>query len=225
MINSNIKNLIFRILNCFEMGKAEIDYSAIYIYHDGPNDRRQLTLSRGYTEYGNLQSLIRVYINDGGFNAEAFKKYVMSIGRLSTPLVDDKTFVSLIVKSAKEDPIFRAAEDKIFEDKYFAPAFKFFADNGFKENLSMAVIMDSYLHSGSIPDFLRKRFDAKTPKNGGDEKVWIEAYVQTRNSWLAHHSREILRGTVYRTQFFLKEISKKNWDLNAPFIANGIKIS
>lgn len=224
MISSEKKALMRKVINIFENDSQSpnTDYSTIYIYPDGPNERRQITLGFGITEYGTMSKLLQVYINDVGKFADEFRPYLSKIGK--TALVDDKKFRSLLIKAANEDPIFRKAEDKIFEDKYFAPALKFFNDGGFTQPLSLMVILDSYIHSGSIPTFLRSRFPAALPSRGGVEKDWITQYVNTRHNWLANHSRRILRGTVYRTNFFKKQFANSNWAFNAPFVVNGVRI-
>ena len=224
-MEANKKQLMWEIIHVFENDNQSPnrDYSTIYIYADGPREVRQLTLSAGITEYGNLQKLIQVYINDGGKFANEFSTYVGKIGKVS--LVDNREFRVLLVRASKEDAIFRAAEDKIFEDKYYAPAFKFFEAGGFTRPLSLMVIFDSYIHSGSIPDFLRSRFPAKLPSKGGSEIDWISQYLNIRRAWLAGHSRKILRGTVYRPDFFISLLNKKNYDLNLPLAPNGVKLS
>lgn len=42
-LTPNHKQLIVRVVNVFETGKAAGDYAAIAIYADGPNDVRQIT--------------------------------------------------------------------------------------------------------------------------------------------------------------------------------------
>jgi len=217
------KNLMRKIINCFENGRTETDYSSIYIYKDGPNDIRALTLGFGLTEYGNLKTLIKNYIDAAGVFAEDFRKYVNLIGRI--PLTDNKAFIELLVKSAKLDPIFRQCQDAIFELMYFAPAIAYFNKGGYKEILSAMIILDSFIHSGSMPSFLVSRFPERSPANGGDEKTWMKQYVATRRSWLSKHSRTILRKTVYRMAFFEAQFNKNNWSLNLPLNANGINIT
>ena len=221
-ISPDRKFKIRQIINVFENGRITPDYSTIYIYRDGPNNVRQITLGFGITEYGNLASLIKVYINDGGLYAEHFKKYLAKIGK--SPLVDNSEFKTLLVRSSKEDPIMRNAQDKIYEDKYWTPALRFFVENGFTTPLAMAIILDSFVHSGSILPFLRKRFPAVPPSQGGSELEWLSQYVSVRHTWLANHSNTILNGTIYRTRFFKEQLAKKNWNLDGQLIANGVKI-
>jgi len=87
-------------------------------------------------------------------------------------------------------------------------------------------VYDSFIHSGSIPDFLRKRFPATLPVKNGVEKDWIKQYVDTRHEWLSQHSKKILQGTIYRTQCFKNEIARDNWALaKVPIVANGVNVT
>ena len=117
-------------------------------------------------------------------------------------------------------------QDEFFDEGYFQPAMRWASDNGFSQALSALVNYDSFIHSGSIPGFLRKLFPAKTPANGGKEQDWIAQYVAARDNWLRNHSNELLRRTVYRTECFNREIQRGNWDLSQlPIDAHGIKVS
>jgi len=89
----------------------------------------------------------------------------------------------------------------------------------------MLVTYDSYIHSGRIPMFLRKRFKELQPLKGGNEKKWITSYVDVRHQWLKYHEKPILRKTIYRTQVFINEIERNNWNLEKlPINANGVKV-
>lgn len=217
------KDLIRKIINAFENGVAESDYSTIYIYRDGPNQVRQITLGFGITEYGNLKSLIEKYVKAGGLYSTHFQPYLSKIGK--SALVDDAQFKTLLVSAATQDPIMRQCEDEIYDEKYWNLAYRFFESNGFTTNLSMAVIMDSFIHSGSILPFLRKRFPATVPSNGGSENEWIRQYLNTRRAWLAGHSNRILRNTLYRVDFLKTQLDKSNLDLEGPLSPNGVKVS
>jgi chitosanase len=218
-----IKDKIQKIVNVFESGTPNGDYGCISLYEDGPNGIKQITYGKSQTtEWGNLSQLIRLYVSLDGKFANKFVKYVDNIGRIS--LVDDKDFL-LTLKEASKDPIMRESQDSFFDTHYWQPAKAWFDKNNFKSNLSMLVIYDSFIHSGSILKFLRNRFSENVPANGGDEKAWIEKYCQARLSWLNNHSNPILRKTVYRVRNFIAAIEKNNWDLSQEFSANGTKIT
>ena len=225
MITAEIKNLIERIINVFETGTPEGKYSQITILADGKNNSRQITYGRSQTtEQGNLAKLIEMYILNNGTFAEQFSKYIDKVGK--TPLVDNKTFKDLLRTAAKEDEIMRSTQDEFFDLAYYNPAYEFFSKNGFELPLSLLVIYDSYIHSGSIPQKLRKLFGEYPPAKGGDEKKWIISYVDVRHQWLKYHTNPILQRTIYRTQCFKDQFTNDNWMLEIlPVTANGVDVN
>jgi chitosanase len=220
----NTKDTIIKILNCFETGKSETDYVSIFLYNDGPNNTKQVTLGRGYTEQGTLWDVFNEYKKLGGVNADELLSYKKYKGDQSLP--KNKEFLNLIINTAKNDENFKNAQDIIFDLLYWDKAYNWFEKNNFVLPLSLSVIQDSYLHSGSMMSFLTNKFAEKTPKNKGNEKKWIIDYVNVRKQWLKTNSRKILNNTVYRQDFFIEQIEKNNWQLNIfPIIANGVKIN
>jgi len=218
------KLLIQQILNVFETGTPEGKYDMLVIYDDGVNDSYQVTYGRSQTtEQGNLRRLIDMYVDTGGDYADDFVPYLDRIG--SEPLSDDEYFKELLVKAAREDQNMRDTQDRFFDEVYWNPAKEWFDRNEFELPLTMLVAYDSYIHSGWVPMFLRKRFIESPPARGGDEKKWTSSYVETRHQWLRYHSKKILRKTVYRTQTFMNEIARDNWDLDQlPINANGVNV-
>jgi len=219
------KRLCEQIINVFESGSPLGNYSAISIYKDGPHNQRQVTYGRSQTtEFGNLAELLEMYVNAGGIYSEALRPYLDRIE--VTPLADDALFLQLLRDAGRKDPLMRQTQDAFFDKRYFIPAMNWADNNGFSLPLSALVIYDSFIHSGSILNFLRKRFPESPPASGGDERTWIIQYVDTRQSWLSNHENRILRKTVYRTGCFKKEINRDNWDLSRlPINANGIEVS
>lgn len=221
MITDQQKKKILQIVNVMETGTPDGRYDQVTILADGKNGAKQITYGRSQaTEQGNLKNIIQRYVNAGGKYAGEFSRYLPLIGK--KPLVNDTTFKQLLKASANEDPLMRDAQDETFEILYYAPAFHFFQDEGFTLPLSMLVIYDSYIHSGSIPAFLRGRFPEATPLRGGNEKEWVAEYLRVRQDWLANHSKKVLRPTVYRTKSYLEAIKQDNWQLDKPVRANGV---
>lgn len=213
-----------RIINVFETGSTSGDYGNISIYHDGPHSIPQITYGRSQTtEYGNLRELVQMYVDANGTYSTALAPYVSQIGRIA--LVNNDTFKNLLRKAGREDQVMRDTQDAFFDKRYFMPAMQWANDHGFTLPLSALVIYDSFIHSGSILDFLRAKFPEKPPSEGGDEKTWIREYVDARNDWLATSSRTILHATVYRTKCFMREIARNNWDLTQlPIMAHGVPV-
>ena len=119
----------------------------------------------------------------------------------------------------------KKVQDDFFEAVYFQPAQKWADQQGFNLPLSMLVIYDSYIQSGSIRSEIREKFPEVPPSKGGDEKAWILAYVNARHSFLANNSKPAVRPTVYRTKCLKEQIQKQNWMLGIlPIDANGVVI-
>lgn len=213
-----------RVINAFETGSAQGNYASITIYPDGPHDIRQITYGRAQTtEYGNLRELIQMYIDAGGLFSHELSNYVDDIG--GTALVDNAVFKSLLRRAGSQDPIMRETQDRFFERCYFQPALRWAGNNGFTRALSVLVIYDSYIHSGSIRDSLRSRFPELVPSQGGNEETWIQQYVDVRHSWLKTHHRPAVRASAYRTRDLAREIARGNWDLaQLPISANGVMV-
>jgi len=224
-LNAQQKRICEQVINAFETGRAEGDYGALVVFADGPHDVRQITYGRSQTtEYGNLEKLVEMYANANGMFSAQLRPFVQDIG--VNPLTDNKEFKQLLRDAGKNDPVMRAIQDEFFDARYFQPAMEWADANQFMMPLSALVIYDSFVHSGCIFGFLRKRFPEMPPGQGGAEKVWIREYVDTRDQWLATHSKKLLQGTVYRTQCLKREIARDNWALSqVPIDANGADVA
>ncbi|WP_063856479.1 chitosanase [Rhizobium acidisoli] len=224
LLTDQQRRICEQVINVFETGTISGKYGSISLYNDGPNRIRQVTYGRSQTtEYGNLRELVAMYAGAGGRYSEQLRPYVEKIGR--TPLDDDQTFKNLLKSAGNEDPVMRECQDVFFDRRYFQPALRWAVENGFHYPLSVLVIYDSFIHSGSILGFLRERFTERPPSQGGNEKTWISEYVQARHSWLSSHSNPPVRASAYRTRDLLREIDNGNWDLSAvPFKANGTPV-
>lgn len=224
-LSTGQKRVIERVVNVFETGKPAGNYNSIAIFNDGPQDIKQITYGRSQTtEYGNLRELVRKYVAANGTYSKKLKPFAEKIGR--TPLTDDAEFKDLLKRAGKEDVVMQKTQDAFFEERYYKPAMKWAADNDFILPLSALVIYDSFIQSGSILSVIRNTFPERPPAFGGNEIEWTTSYVNARHKWLANHSREIVRKTIYRTQCFKDEINRGNWTLTKlPIAVNGVKVS
>jgi hypothetical protein len=213
---------ISSVLNIFETGKPELNYGAVYIFPDGNNKRKQVTVSIGFTEdSGSFGKVIRVYIEAKGMYANEFVPYVNRIGK--GVLWNNTAFINLIKKAGTNDPIFIETQEFVYRALYVHPSRSIAEDLGLKLPLSILVVQDSKLH-GSF-DLVRKLFPEVPPISGGDEKKWVKAYCEARKAWWNAHPKNPWAGVsgkgTYRMDTFLEAIKKDNWDLSQPLKTNG----
>ena len=228
-ISQKIKTKIEQVVNVFETGSIEGDYGNVSVYSDG-KDRAgnqtiyQVTYGRSQTtEQGNLKKLLDSYIAKSGKFALALKPYMPQLNKIvghDTVLSKSKEFKG-ILEEAASDPVMILCQDNFFDVEYYQRALAWATTWGFKENLSLLVIYDSFIHSGSMLTFLQNAFPEKKPKSGGNERRWIIDYVNVRHNWLKRHDNRDLRPTVYRTIAFMKCFRNENWNLSQPIQANG----
>jgi chitosanase len=223
-LEATTKTRIVSVVNIFETGTADGKYDAISIYPDGKPDAngkktRQITYGRSQTtEQGNLKDLIADYIKNKGLFAKHLEYYLPKIG--VEPLVHNAMFMEVLKDAAKGDPIMRTTQDAFFDRKYYQPAVAFADENEFTLPLSILVIYDSYIHSNKVPQTVRNMFSEATPKNGGNEKNWIKAYVDARRKWLLRLPDPV-PVTVYRMDCFKAQIDADNWSLTKEVMTNG----
>jgi chitosanase len=221
--------LITKIINCFEQGRPEFQHDKVDFLKDGvfPGSltrQTQYTLSWGITQNSAMPSFLKDYVNLNAKFSEEFRPYLPKLSQQS--LVKDGKFEALLKRAAREDKAYTDLMEDYFYKVYFSKAVSWWKDNGFKEYLSLAVIMDSQIHSGSMLLFLRKRFPEPTPIKGGNERRYIQQYLQARRDWLKNHSDSTLKKLWTRPQFYINELEKGNWDLAAlPIYPNGVKVT
>jgi chitosanase len=228
-MNDSDKDFIRRVLSVAETGKPQWDASAVYIYADDNRfnpPRRQITLSVGFTEGGNLKKVLERYAELGGEFHVQLAPFLPGLGaRDRGSLAGNQVFIDLL-KKAGTDPLMQQAQREEFASRYLYPAIAWGESCGFTLPLSFLVIADSYLHSGSMLGFLMAKFPEKKPNAGGNEKTWINQYLETRHAWLKNHSNKILNRTTYRADCYMREAAKDNWDLSAgPLVMNGTAVS
>jgi chitosanase len=223
MITTASKEKIYKVIYTFENGSQIPKYDSLVVLADGMNQTKQITYGKlQTTEQGNLPMLLKMYVNANGKYAKDIKPYLTQIGK--KPLHSSTKFKNLLIKAAQEDKVMQAVQDDFFDYIYWKPAQAFFKANGFKTALAMLIIFDSYIHSGGVPDFLRKRFSEFPPNKGGDEKKWLDQYVDVRHQWLKYHTNKILRNTIYRTTCFKSQMESDNYNLLLPINVLGEQI-
>lgn len=208
-----------QIINAFECSYPPGRYDQVTVNNDGPNKSLMISYGRcQVTEQSNLRELLTSYVNEpNAIYAKELKLYIKQIGIQS--LATDVKFKSLLRK-AGNDIVMTLCQDQLFEERYFEPAMRFFAGHKFTLNLSMLVIFDSYIHSGSIRPDIRAMFPERTPADGGDEKQWIRQYLLSRKEWLSTRSNPLVKASVYRVKDLMAMDADGNWDLSKSVIAH-----
>lgn len=225
IISPNQKKIIERVINCLETSSAEGKYDCVTLLDDDPNGKKQVTFGRSQvTEFGQLGNLLDLYFSRGGMYTRQLLRYRLKIRDGS--LAKDKAFHQLLRDAARNDEKMRDCQDYLFDQAYYLPAKKWCEANGFLEALSLLVVYDSFIHSGKVTDEIRALFKEKTPKNGGNERIWVTQYVLARKNWLATHRKAVLHTTTYRMDTMLSLINADNWDLSKkPIKAHGILVA
>lgn len=226
------KHAIDCVLSIFETGKipTAASYSTCTILADGAGisyGKHQCT-----DKAGSLDFVCKKYIELDGARADDLQKYMGYLVTNESSKVNPKgpyptwlkELISLL-KAVGSEPIMQQAQDAVFDLNYFMPAVALADDIGLTTALGLLVIYDTCIHSG--PGRVashRAAFPEKSPKNGGDEKAWVKAYINTRRAWLAGSSNALVQRTVYRQDALLDLVKDGNWELTMPFTCRGVKV-
>lgn len=205
-----------------EEGTTVQDYGLISLMHDGPSGNIQITIGLGWTELtsDDLKKVLISYINSNGLYGNDFKKYIDNGFGNPPSRYNDSNLIQLL-KQAGSDPVMKKVQDDLWNKLYFYPALAFCTKNGLTYPLSVLVVYDSFVQSGSVPMYLRNQFTENIPVNGGDEKNWVSQYTQIRDHWLSNSANQAVRNSAYRTKVYLKLIKDGNWLLNGSIDCNG----
>ncbi|WPF79806.1 chitosanase [Bacillus velezensis] len=226
-LNTDQKRRAEQLTSIFENGKTEIQYGYVEALDDG----RGYTCGRaGFTTAtGDALEVVEVYTKAVPNNQ--LKKYLPELRRLAKDESDDisnlKGFASAW-RSLGNDKAFRAAQDKVNDSLYYQPAMKRSENAGLKTALAKAVMYDTVIQHGDGDDpdsfyALIKRTNKKmggSPKDGIDEKKWLNKFLDVRYDDLMNPSDEDTqdewRESVARVDVFRDIVKEKNYNLNGP---------
>ncbi len=219
------KRKAMAIVHIFETSKPFGDYAALAVLNDGAG------ISYGINQFthrsGSLAEVVCLYLLNGGQTEKYALKKNLPLLRSKTDrsiriLSTDRQFRKALTAAAVTLEM-RASQDEIVFQKYLLPAIETCERSQFTLPLTLAVIYDSINHGSweKIRDRV-KRVHIKEWTRNEYEKAWIAEYVRQRDIWLKSIPR--LRPTVYRTEFFLKQISLGNWNLDLPVEVHGVTL-
>lgn len=219
MITDLQKRSIQAIVNVFETGRPLGDYGQVTLL---AGDSGHLTYGRSQTTLtsGNLFLLISAYCQDQGAQfGGALSTFLDRLEDIDLSL-DHDTALRNLLREAGDDPVMRSVQDEFFDRVYWAPAVKSAEFIGSELALGMAVVYDSRIH-GSWHLIRDRTIESHGPLSDLGEKAWMSRYVQARRDWLANHSNQLLRKTVYRMDALKELMNAENWALDLPFSVRG----
>ncbi|KPJ92510.1 MAG: hypothetical protein AMJ53_09245 [Gammaproteobacteria bacterium SG8_11] len=210
------------IVNVFETGQVKGDYGKVTLLR---GDTGHLTYGRSQTTLasGNLYLLINDYCSaaDASYDDELLA-YLPRLENKDLKLDHDNHFRALL-REAGEDPVMQKVQDEFFDRVYWEPCLKSAQFIHAQIPLGIAIVYDSRIH-GSWHKMRDRTIEKFGSVNDLGETAWFTHYVQTRRDWLANHSNNLLRRTVYRMDSFQKLIGDANWQIELPISVHGVRI-
>jgi len=217
------KKTIEAIINVFETGKPEGDYSAVTCL---PGDSGHLTYGRSQTTLasGNLYLLLKNYTDTQ--NAQYASQITSYLPRLlACDLTLDADFpLRELLKQCGMDPVMQSVQDTFFDNAYWVPASVSACRVHLTLPLSFAVSYDSHIQGGwmTISEKTTQETGA-IGTSGVQEQDWIVSYINIRRAWLTSRSA-LLAKTTYRMDAFSELIAQTKWRLDLPIRVVGTVI-
>lgn len=234
-LNDRQEEIIDRWLSAVETGKPGGDYGAVTVYADNPRSQAQITYGKHQTtETGKrLQALVRRYLarEDKAASETDLAWLRKFVAAPQYSMTGSEDLLAALEQVGRTDPAMADVQNEFFLEEYLKPSRRWAEENGFTLPLSLLVIYDSFIQSGGIPWWIRRRFAEAPPAAGGSEKAWISQYVLARHQWLKgwgdgrSGKSQAIRASAYRTRGLLREIERENWELSEDrMVVNGIEV-
>lgn len=222
------------IIHIFETSKPFGKFDAYVVLPDGAG------VSYGVSQFthraGSLFAVVQSYLRRGGSVGASYFKQILPVLKQTGPgavsqLSKDKQFKHFLELAAETDEM-HAAQVEVASERYLQPAIDACEGSRFTTPMALAVIYDSK-NQGSF-EKIRDRVRIAKGAYKSDlefEKAWITQYVQKRDEWLENFEsankkkQAVIRSTDYRTDFFLAQIARGNWDLNLPMNVHGYRLN
>lgn len=217
------------IVHIFETSKPMGDYSAVAVLNDGAG------VSYGISQFthrsGSLEAVLRRFHricreNGSQLLLEGYENHLSVRSPLKIHELSNDGRFKHGLRAAGNRPEMQQAQREIAFEKYLKPAIDACEGSDFVTPMALAVVYDSINH-GSFAR-IRDLVTVPQPGNGSMkpiefEKEWITRYVRKRDAWLESVPR--LAATDYRTDFFLAQIARGNWNLDLPMNVHGHKLA
>ena len=232
MITTAQKHVIDSVLSLHETGKlpSAAAYSTVTVLKDGAGisyGKHQST-----DKSGSLDAIVHRYCDKGGTLTAKFAPFFDELAANESSKVDPKALpqwvkdLQALLALAGKDPVMQAAQDEVFDENYWNPAVLKCSAMGLTTALAHLVVYDTCIHSGpGRVDSLRNTFAAVPPARGGDEKVWVKAFLNARKKWLQSSANPLVVKSAYRCDALLGLVAAGNWDLATPFAYRGATVT
>ena len=214
------------LISVFENSTLELQYGYVEDLHDG----RGYTAGRaGFcTGTGDLVQVVRRYVRK--VPASPLAAYLPRLTQLAKERSDSTEGLDgfpAAWTAASADELFREAQDDVSDSLYYKPAMKISAGLGLGRDLAKVALYEASIQhgTGSDPDGLqslikRASAAAKPPSSGGDEGLWLGAFLKARRESLAHASDPSTAAawadSVGRADAMLEIYSSGNMDFAGP---------
>lgn len=206
------------ILSLFETGSPRGDYAAVTLVK-GDTGGLSFGIKQATRASGNLGLLVQAYCDaEWALYADELRAYIPRLLDGDPTLDEEAMLTSLLRIAAVDDPVMREVQDKFFDRVFLDPAIRECERRGFEHALTACVVYDSLIH-GSFD-----RIAARVPPTMR-EREWCFAYVDERARWLANHSNQLLRRTVYRTAALRNLAVGGKWHLVLPLAVRGVRLT
>jgi chitosanase len=215
------------LISFFEHSTLDKQYDATYALGDG----------RGYTvgwigfttSSGSAAEVVRRYVQTR--HLAPIGRYLAELDRLKQGFQGDVSGLDGFPeawKQAAADPEFRAAQDAVARDWYYAPAQRYAQAHGVRSALGLALLYDTAIQHGDGYDAdglqaILKRAGA-APSDGASEADWLNRFVDARRQTLLEPAnrttRDTWRESVWRAEVWQQIVDSGAYDLGA-----GVRIS
>lgn len=221
---SSLYTIAAQIVSVFETGVVQGDPGSIGDRHDGAG----LTggLHQGTDKSGALDAIVLDYVNAKAKFSTEFARFIPWLaanGSVRDPGgAVAQEFITLFVKTAKEDPVFLQVQEGVFSRLYWQPSQAACDELGLVLPLSRVCLYDLWIQSGAARlAKLRLQFPAVPPVRGGDERTWVTQLLGAREAFLLSSETPAVRASVYRVHALQKLAAEGRWSLTPPFTVWG----
>ena len=195
---------ILSVVNMFSTGHADVSAATF-------------ELIVGLYDPQHLIPLFEAYLaNSQSTDKDEVQSFLARIRDDPNQLREDAAFKAFI-KRLGTDPVVTKILEEQFRSKHLNPALQIADELGVKTVLGLAVIVDAHVQNGVGAKRFADRATAQlggTPLSGVDEKQWVKTVLEFIHE---KGTGPILRLNRVRSEFFLAQAARNNWDLLPPF--------